>query len=69
MGIYKVDHNSFDSILFTARATSPEGKPVKLRATYAWAPALTFYNETDSRWLTESEWEWVTSHSIMIEKR
>ena len=56
--MYRVDHKSFDHILMKARATDKNGREVVLSGTWVWAPRLSWYNETDSCWLTDEEWKW-----------
>ena len=57
MTIYR---DTYDTITMKAKAKLADGRVVDVHGTYCWAPALTWYNDTDRCW-HDGDWTWGTS--------
>lgn len=59
--MYLIDHSTFDEITMKAKAVlDADGKCVNVdvHATWAWAPILAWYDNTNHRWICEHDWKY-----------
>lgn len=55
--MYRIQHRTFRELDMTATAYRPDGTTCVLRATWAWAPELSWYDTEKQQWLSNNEWE------------
>lgn len=48
---------SYDEITMVGRGKDEKGVEHELKFTWVWAPELSAYDKTESRWLNRGEWE------------
>jgi len=54
---YKILKKTFDQITMKAKALL-DGVEVEVEGTWVWAPELTWYDNTNRRWINRNEWSY-----------
>ncbi len=54
---YRIFRDTFDQLTMKAKALDPNDKQVDVHGTYAWAPQLTWYDDTNKEWIDNWEWD------------
>lgn len=55
---YRILKSSFDEILMRAKAFC-NGQEIEVKGTWAFAPELSWYDETNLRWVCSNEWSFI----------
>ena len=56
--MYQISKHSWDQITMKAKALL-NGQEVEVHATWTWAPQLTWYDDTNHKWIYSNEWKFV----------
>lgn len=57
--MYTIYHTTYDQICMTAKATTPDGRTVDVKASWYDAPNLTWHNVTDKTPIYDWQWSYV----------
>ena len=56
--MYQILKCTFDQITMKAKALL-DGKEVEVEGTWVWAPELSWYDNTNWRWINRDEWKYL----------